>query len=73
MRTHLRALLVVLALLTGVHPAAAQTAQFFRISGPGKSIITAFKPDGTLVWSNATPGATDRWQSKYAFMRIVKI
>jgi PKD repeat protein len=33
-------------------------ARFFRISGPTATIITAFNPDGTLVWSNAQPGAS---------------
>jgi formylglycine-generating enzyme required for sulfatase activity len=38
--------------------AAVQAAQFFRIAGPTATTITAFRPDGTLVWSNAQPGAT---------------
>ena len=37
---------------------AAQGAQFFRIAGPTAAKITAFRPDGTLVWSNAQAGAT---------------
>src|ERR1039458_9181466 len=37
---------------------AAQGAQFFRIAGPAATKITAFRPDGTLVWSNAQAGAT---------------
>jgi formylglycine-generating enzyme required for sulfatase activity len=49
---------MVLALLAGIHHAAAQGTQFFRISGPAATTITAFNPDGTLVWSNAQPGAT---------------
>ena len=53
-----RLLFIMLALLGGVHQAAAQGARFFRISGPTATIITAFNPDGTLVWSNAQPGAT---------------
>jgi hypothetical protein len=73
MKIKLNALIIGLALLAANHPAAAQNAQFFRLVGPTKTTITKFKADGTLVWSNATPGATDRWQSKYAFMRIVKI
>ena len=38
--------------------AHAQEARFFRISGPAATKITAFCPDGTLVWSNAQPGMT---------------
>ena len=34
----------------------AQDARFFRISGPAATTITAFRPDGTLVWSNALAG-----------------
>jgi formylglycine-generating enzyme required for sulfatase activity len=48
--------LVVLALFVVTHQAAAQSSQFFRISGPAATTITAFNPDGTLVWSNAQPG-----------------
>jgi formylglycine-generating enzyme required for sulfatase activity len=50
-----------LALLAGVNQAAGQfPAQggFFRIAGPTATTIIAFNPDGTLVWSGATPGAT---------------
>jgi len=46
-------LFVDLAVLAVVHQAAAQSSQFFRISGPAATTITAFNPDGTLVWSNA--------------------
>jgi formylglycine-generating enzyme required for sulfatase activity len=49
-------LFVVLAVLTVVHQVAAQSSQFFRISGPAATTITAFNPDGTLVWSNAQTG-----------------
>jgi hypothetical protein len=45
-------------LYVGINQAAAQGAQFFRISGPTATTITAFNLDGTLVWSNARPGAT---------------
>ncbi len=48
--------LLVMALLTGIHEAAAQTARFFRIVGPAATTIIAFNPDGTLVWSNALAG-----------------
>jgi formylglycine-generating enzyme required for sulfatase activity len=37
---------------------AVHGAQFFRIAGPAATTILAFNPDGTLVWSNAQPGAT---------------
>ena len=46
-------LFVVLALLAGIHQAPAQAIRFFRIAGPAPTTITAFNPDGTLVWSNA--------------------
>ena len=53
---------VMLALFAGIYQAAAQGSvtgmQFFRISGPAATTIIAFQPDGTLVWSNAQPGAT---------------
>ena len=49
---------LALALLAGVHQAAAQGTRFFRISGPASTTILSFTPDGTLVWSNASPGAT---------------
>ncbi len=56
MKTTLHSLFVVLMLLSPVHRAAGQGAQFFRISGPAPTIITSFNPDGTLVWSNAQAG-----------------
>ena len=49
---------IILALLASVHQAAAQGTRFFRIAGPSATTITAFNPDGTLVWSNALAGAT---------------
>src|ERR1041384_1210389 len=49
---------IVLALLAGFQQAAAQGTRFFRISGPAATTITEFRPDGTMVWSNAQPGAT---------------
>ena len=51
-------LFIALALFAGLHQAAAQVTRFFRISGPTVTTITEFRPDGTLVWSNAQPGAT---------------
>jgi prepilin-type N-terminal cleavage/methylation domain-containing protein len=49
-------LFVVLAVLAVANQAAAQSSQFFRISGPSPTSITAFNSDGTLVWSNAMVG-----------------
>ena len=46
----------MLSLLVGVHQAAAQGTRFFRISGPAATTIAAFRPDGSLVWSNALTG-----------------
>jgi formylglycine-generating enzyme required for sulfatase activity len=51
-------LLITLALLAGINQAAAQGARFLRISGPAATTITALRADGTMVWSNAQPGAT---------------
>jgi sulfatase modifying factor 1 len=56
MKTKLRSLFIVLALLAVVHRAGAQGARFFRISGPSATTITALRADGTLVWSNAMAG-----------------
>src|ERR1035438_8233119 len=56
MRTKFHHLFIMLALLAGVHQAIAQEAQFFRIVGPAATTITAFRSDGTLVWSNALAG-----------------
>jgi formylglycine-generating enzyme required for sulfatase activity len=58
MKTRLHFLFIMLALLTGIHQADAQGTRFFRISGPAATAVTAFRPDGTMVWSNAQPGAT---------------
>jgi formylglycine-generating enzyme required for sulfatase activity len=58
MRIKLHHLFIALALLGGVHQAAAQGTRFFRISGPTGVTITPFQADGTLVWSGAAPGAT---------------
>ena len=56
MGTKLRLVFVVLAMFAGIQQAAAQGARFFRVSGPAATAITAFRPDGTLVWSNALAG-----------------
>ena len=58
MKMRLSALLLALGFFAGVDRAAAQEARFFRISGPTAITITSFRPDGTLVWGNAKPGAT---------------
>jgi formylglycine-generating enzyme required for sulfatase activity len=49
-------LFIMMLLLAGIRQAAAQGTQFFRISGPAATTITAFNADGTLVWSNALAG-----------------
>jgi len=56
MKTKLHSLIIGLAMLAGIHEAAAQAAQFFRIVGPTAVTITSFNPDGTLVWNNALAG-----------------
>jgi formylglycine-generating enzyme required for sulfatase activity len=56
MSIKLRSLFVVLALFAGIYQAPAQDTRFLRISGPAATTITAFRPDGTLVWSNALAG-----------------
>jgi formylglycine-generating enzyme required for sulfatase activity len=58
MKTKLHCWFIALALLVGVHQAAAQGARFFRIVGPTAVTITAFNPNGIMVWSNAQPGST---------------
>jgi len=58
MKTMVYCALTLLAFLIGNQGAAAQGTRFFRISGPAATTIMAFRPDGTLVWSNAQPGAT---------------
>ncbi len=56
MKTKLHPLFIILTLIAGRHQAAAQGMRFFRISGPAATAITAFKPNGTMVWSNTLPG-----------------
>ncbi len=47
------------AFIGGVQQACAQEgAQFFRVTGPATTVITLMGSDGTMVWSNAQPGAT---------------
>lgn len=47
----------MLLLLASVQPTAAQGARFFRVSGPAASKITAFRSDGTIIWTNSRMGA----------------
>lgn len=47
---------ILLAVCLGLETAGAQTTRFFRISGPAATTITAWRADGSLVWSNALPG-----------------
>lgn len=49
------ALLLTLTLLLAAY---AEEARYFRIAGPVATTITAFRPDGTLVWTNAPTNAT---------------
>ena len=58
MKARLSSILLAPALIAGLQTAAAQGTQFFRISGPTNTTITALRSDGTMVWSNAQPGAT---------------
>jgi len=51
-------LLIVLALIAGVHQSAAQGARFFRMAGRVPSTITAFSADGYVTWTNAPTNAT---------------
>jgi hypothetical protein len=57
MKQNLKIGLCAFVLLAGINQAAAQGTQFLRIAGPTVTTITAFNPDGTIVWSNAQPGA----------------
>jgi formylglycine-generating enzyme required for sulfatase activity len=41
---------------------AEGNAAYFRILSPTTTVITAFSPDGMLVWSNAAMGVTGRVQ-----------
>jgi formylglycine-generating enzyme required for sulfatase activity len=55
MRTKSRYFCILLTWLAVVHQADAQGNWFFRISGPAATTNIAFRPDGTLVWSNTQP------------------
>jgi uncharacterized repeat protein (TIGR03803 family) len=41
-----------------VYQPAGTGNRFFRFTGPAVTSITAFYPDGSIVWSNGQPGAT---------------
>ncbi len=56
MKLNIRWLFTWLALVAILHTASAQTSRFFRVVGPTAVKITAFNPDGTIVWTNAIPG-----------------
>jgi formylglycine-generating enzyme required for sulfatase activity len=58
MKAKLHCLLIALTTFACIHSAAAQGEAFFRISGPAATAITAFNPDGTIVWSNASVGTS---------------
>ncbi len=57
MKTKLHPLFILMMMLAGINLSHSQEARFFRISGPAATTIIAFRPDGTMVWSNALPGA----------------
>jgi formylglycine-generating enzyme required for sulfatase activity len=48
-------LLMILALLAVVDQAAAQSARFFRISGPAATSLSALRADGSIIWTNSKP------------------
>ena len=53
------ALAIGAGLFAAILDSSAQSGQdirFFRIAGPAATRITALRPDGTVVWSNALTG-----------------
>ncbi|HEV2318643.1 MAG TPA: hypothetical protein VGV18_02765 [Verrucomicrobiae bacterium] len=52
LRTFLLALILSLNVIPAVY---AQTAAFFRISGPSTSKIVTFNESGAIVWTNSNP------------------
>jgi formylglycine-generating enzyme required for sulfatase activity len=56
MKNKIFSLFLGLAWCVDVHQVSGQGTRFFRITGPAATSITAFKPDGTLVWTNAQIG-----------------
>jgi formylglycine-generating enzyme required for sulfatase activity len=63
MNPKFRLYLLLLVLLASVVQTKAEEKRFFRISGPAKTTITGFDPDGRILWSNEQPGATYTIQS----------
>ncbi len=58
-----------IAAATIVPPArAAEAAALFRVMSPTTTVITAFSPDGAMVWSNAAVGVTGRIQRATTLM-----
>ena len=51
-------LISTMALFAAPLELCAQDAGFFRVVGPKATAITAFRPDGTLVWSNEPVNGT---------------
>jgi len=41
-----------------IQSSRAEEARFFRVVGPVATTITEFRPDGTMVWTNAPTNAT---------------
>jgi formylglycine-generating enzyme len=60
-------LCVLLLLLGCAQLGSAQQVRMFRIAGPAASSVTSLKADGTMVWSNAQPGATYIVQTAVTF------
>jgi len=56
MKAKLYSLCILLGLLAGLHQVSAQGTRFFRIVGPAATKIIAFRPDGTIVWTNRLVG-----------------
>ena len=56
MKPNISGIFTLLAFFAITHTASAQECRFFRVVGPTAVKITAFNPDGTIVWSNALTG-----------------
>ena len=54
---HVCGLLLLLVLFANGNKVSAQSARYFRITGPAATAVTAIQPNGTIVWSNAQPGS----------------
>ena len=61
MKHNIKWIFSLLAFFAVIHTAPAQVpapvSQFFRVVGPTSVKITAFNPDGTIVWTNAITGS----------------